>query len=135
MNFTLYYACIQSLHFSHSMARANLKKSVWLVTNTTAASITYLRGPELASIEIPPFKPFLWSKFSKIKKFKKFRIAPNLFFFFCFTIHKKLNKSCFWEKLFLFLKIKIASLKILLLKFYEVRAERGDFNWCWFLAS
>ena len=47
------------LFLIHSMARANLKKSVWLVTNTTAASITYLRGPELASIEIPPFKPFL----------------------------------------------------------------------------
>ena len=28
--------------------------SEWLVTNTTAA---YLRGPESASIEIPPFRP------------------------------------------------------------------------------
>ena len=71
--------------------------------------ITYLGGPESASIEIPPFRPFLWSKFSKIKYFKKFRIAPN--FFFCFTIHKKLNKSCSLNKIFLFLKKKIVSLK------------------------
>ena len=31
--------------FLHSMARANLNKSVWLVTNTTTGS-KYLRGPE-----------------------------------------------------------------------------------------
>ena len=31
--------------------------------------------------------------------------------FFCFSIHKKLNKSCFLDKLFLFLKKKIVSLK------------------------
>ena len=40
----------------------------------------YLGGPESASIEIPPFRPFLWSKFSKIKNFKNFRIAPKIFF-------------------------------------------------------
>ena len=31
--------------------------------------------------------------------------------FFCFTIHKKLNKSCSLDKIFLFLKKKIVSLK------------------------
>ena len=44
---------------------------------------------------------------------------------FCFTIHKKLNKSCSLEKIFLFLKKNFVSLKKLLLKFYEVRSERG----------
>ena len=28
---------------------------------------TYLGGPESVSIEIPPFRPFLWCKFPKIK--------------------------------------------------------------------
>ena len=42
----------------HSMARANLNKSVWLVTNTIAAT---KKGP---SIEIPPFRPH-FLKFSK----------------------------------------------------------------------
>ena len=41
---------------------------------------TYLGGPESASIEIPPFRPFLWSKFPKIKISKNFRIAPKFFF-------------------------------------------------------
>ena len=49
---------------------------------------TYLGGSESASIEIPPFRPFLWCKFSKTEIFKKFWIAPN--FFFCFTILKNL---------------------------------------------
>ena len=44
----------------HSMARANLKKSVWLVTNTTTAP--NLRGPESASIKIPLSDPNLLSK-------------------------------------------------------------------------
>ena len=44
---------VQTVLF-HSMARANLNKSVWLVTNTTTTSKSYLRGPESASIEIPP---------------------------------------------------------------------------------
>ena len=46
---------------------------------------------------------------AKNKKFQKFSDRSK--FFFCFTIHKKLNKSCFLEKLFLFLKKKIVSLK------------------------
>ena len=50
----------------HSMARANLNKSVWLVTNTTTALkyIPNLGGPESASIEIPSFRPH-FIKFSK----------------------------------------------------------------------
>ena len=72
---------------------------------------TYLGGPESASIEIPPFRPFLWCKFSKMEIFKKFRIT------------------------FLFLKRIFFSLKILFLRSYEVGSERGDFSWCWFWAS
>ena len=75
---------------NHSMAKANLNKSVWLVTNTTAASKYIPWGLESASIEIPPLRHFLWSEFSK-----KFQITPK---FFCTTIHKKLNKSCSLEK-------------------------------------
>ena len=43
---------------------------------------TYLGGPESASIEIPPFTPFLWCKFSKMEIFKNFRIAPKFFFLY-----------------------------------------------------
>ena len=55
---------LDSLHnwlTTHSMARANLKKSKYFSTSTTGHSIkvhtTYPRGPESASIEIPPFRP------------------------------------------------------------------------------
>ena len=47
--------------------------------------------------------------FEKQKIFKNFLIAPK--FFFCFPIHKKLNKSCSLDKIFLFLKKKVVSLK------------------------
>jgi hypothetical protein len=43
------------------------------------------------------------------KKIPKF--FGSLRFFFCFPIHKKLNKSCFLDKIFLFLKKKVVSLK------------------------
>ena len=45
----------------------------------------------------------------KNKKFQK--ISDHSEIFFCFSIHKKLNKSCSLDKLFLFLKKKIVSLK------------------------
>ena len=48
------------------MARANLDESEKLVRNTTAASKTYLRGSESASIEIPYFRPH-FINFSKPK--------------------------------------------------------------------
>ena len=46
------------------MARANLNKSVWLVTNTSTASKYIPRRTRIASIEIPPFRPH----FNKILK-------------------------------------------------------------------
>ena len=49
----------------HSMARANLNKSEKFLTNTTAASkyiLTYLGGPDSASIEILPLRSNLISK-------------------------------------------------------------------------
>ena len=67
------------------------------------------------------FFQILWSKFSK-KKFQKF--SDHSEEFFCFTIHKKLNKSCSLEFFFLFLKKKSCYLKNLL-KFYEVRSKGG----------
>ena len=43
------------------------------------------------------------------KKIPKF--SGSLQNFFCFPIHKKLNKSCSLDKIFLFLKKKVVSLK------------------------
>ena len=57
VRFWHYFAYIftkyKNFHWVQSMARANLKKSNELVTNTTK----YLRVPESASVEIPPFRP------------------------------------------------------------------------------
>ena len=63
--------------FIHSMAIANLNKSEDFVTNMYHCSIklsTYLGGPELASIEIPPFRPHF------IKFQKKFFLDEQPFF-------------------------------------------------------
>ena len=65
----------------------------------------YLGGPELASIEIPPFRPFLWSKFSKIKNFKKFRIAPK--FLFALQYIKNWTKVVPWTNFFCSWKNKL----------------------------
>ena len=59
---------------------------------------TYLGGPESASIEIPPFRSFLWSKFSKIKIFKNFRITSK--FFFALQYIKNWTKVVPWKKIF-----------------------------------
>ena len=66
---------------------------------------TYLGGPESASIEIPPFGPFLWCKFPKIKIFKNFRIAPN--FFFALQYIKNWTEVVPWTIFILFLKKKL----------------------------
>ena len=42
---------------SHSMARANLNKSEWLVTNTTAASKYIPKRPRICINWNPPFRP------------------------------------------------------------------------------
>ena len=59
----------------------------------------------------------LW--FLKIKNFQNF--SDHSEFFFCFTIHKKLNKSCFLKKKILFLKKK-----------FLVGPTVEDFNSSWF---
>ena len=56
-------------------------------------------GLESASIEISPFRPH----------FIKFSDHSEVFF--CFSIHKQLNKSCSLDKIFLFLKKSFVSLK------------------------
>ena len=106
------------------------KKTWWQIPPQHQS--TYLGGPESASIEIPPFRTILWCKFPKIKIFKNFRIAPK--FFFALQYIKNWTEVVPWN-FFLFLKKKLLVWKKLLLKFYEVRSERGDFNWCWFWAS
>ena len=52
---------------------------------------TYLGGSKSAWIEITPFRLFFEVNFQKLKISK---IFGSLRIFFCFTIHKKLNKSC-----------------------------------------
>ena len=70
--------------------------------------------------------------FGVIRKFLKiFRITPK--FFFCFTIHKKLNKSCSLKKKILFLKKKILSLKKNLKKKFVSGTHRGGFQCTWIL--
>ena len=90
---------------------------------------TYLGGPESASIEIPPFRPFLWSKFSKIKIFKNFWIAPN----FCFALQciKNRLKVVPWKNSFCSWKKKIVSLKkILKKKILQKFSDRFEFFFC-----
>ena len=66
----------------------------------------------------------LW--FLKIKNFQKFSDHSEIFF--CFTIHKKLNKSCSMKNFFLFLKKKILSLKKTLKKKIVSGTHRGGFQ-------
>ena len=117
----------------HSMARANLNKSRKVLTSTTTASKYIHRRPRISINWNPTFQTQIYLVNSK--KLKKLKNFESLRIFFCFTIHKNPNKSCSLEKLFLFLKKKNLVWKKLPLKFYEVRSERGDFNWCWFWAS
>ena len=69
----------------------------------------------------------LW--FLKIKIFQNF--SDHSEFFFWFTIHKKLNKSCSLEKFFLFLKKCFFSLKKTLKKIVT-GPTMEDFNSSWF---
>ena len=66
----------------------------------------------------------LW--FLKIKIFQKFSDHSEIFF--CFTIHKKLNKSCSLKKKILFLKKNILSLKKTLKKKFVSGTHRGGFQ-------
>ena len=70
------------LHCKHSMATSNLKKSVWLVTITAAASKYIPRRPRISNNWNPPFQTF----FTK--------------FFLCLTIHKKTEQKLFLGKNF-----------------------------------
>ena len=58
--------------------------------------------------------PKIFEKFFFLKllsKFSKKIFLDHSEIFFCFPIHKKLNKSCSLNKIFLFLKKKVVSLK------------------------
>ena len=70
----------------------------------------------------------LW--FLKIENFQKFSDHSKIFF--CFTIHKKLNKSCSLKKNFLFLKKKFLVWKKLWKKNLLVGPTVEDFNASWF---
>ena len=85
----------QSLFFRHSMARANLNKSVWLVTNTTAASKYIPRRPRISINWNHPFQYSL----HKISKTVFFRLTIFFFRNKIFLFKKQLLFS------FLFLKI------------------------------
>ena len=66
----------------------------------------------------------LW--FLKIKIFQNFSDHSEIFF--CFTIHKKLNKSCSLKNFFLFLKKKIIRLKKTLKKNFVSGTQLGGFQ-------
>ena len=87
----------------HSMAKGNLNKSKETTPTTTTASKYIPRRTKNSIKGNPAFWTFFLSKFSKI-----FGSLRN---FFCLTIHKKLNKSCSLEKIFLFPKKNFVSLK------------------------
>ena len=61
------------------MARASLNKSEELVTNTTAASKSLLRGPDSASMEITLFK-LHFIKFSKTVSYEVNLTSQSLHF-------------------------------------------------------
>ena len=91
------------------MATANLNKSEEFVTNTTAASKYIPRRPRISINWNPPFQTFFTLCF--LKKIKNQKFSDRSEFFFCLTIHKKLNKNYSLDKKFLFLKKKFVSLK------------------------
>ena len=126
--FNLGLAILTFFGLTLSMATANLNKSEDFVTNTIAASNYIPRCPRISINWNPPF----WTQIYLVN-FQKFSNHSEIIF--CLTIHKNWTKVVPWKKFFLFLKNFFVSLKKLLLKFYEVRSERGDFNWCWFWAS
>ena len=66
----------------------------------------------------------LW--FLKIKNFQKFSDHSEIFF--CFTIHKKLNKSCSLKKKKFVPEKKIVSLKKTLKKKFVSGTHRGGFQ-------
>ena len=83
----------------HSMATANLKKSEDFVTNITAATKYIPRRPRISINWNPPFQTQIYLVNSKkYIIFQKFLNRSK--FFFGFTIHKKLNKSCSLEFFF-----------------------------------
>ena len=102
------------MQLNHSMTRANLNKSVWLVTNTTAASKYIPRKTRISINWNPPFQTSL-HKISKVVFFRLtifffrnkifFSKKQLLFSFLCIEKQKKnLERSeNFW--IFLFLKI------------------------------
>ena len=92
---------------------------IWITVRTwwqipSQHQSTYLGGPESASIEIPPFRPFFYVNFWN--------------FFFCFTIHKKMNKSCSLNKIFLSLKKKVSSLKKTSFEILWSEVWKGEFQ-------
>ena len=78
---------------------------------------------ELKTSTVGPDLPY---DFAKIEKFQK--ISDHSKIFFWFTIHKKLNKSCSLEKIFLFLKKKLLALKKLWKKNFVSGTQRGGFQ-------
>ena len=86
---------------SHSMARANLNKSVWLVTNTTAASKYIPRRPRISINWNPLFQTSL-HKISEVIFFS----LTNFFFrnkkkhFFSFLCIVKQKKKSGWSEIF-----------------------------------
>ena len=74
-----YYVTRYILHLWHSMARANLNKSEWLVTNTTAASKYIPKRPRICINWNSPFQTSLHKIFKNC-----FLISKSCFTMFTF---------------------------------------------------
>ena len=99
-----------------------LIKSVWLVTNTTAAS----RRLRISINWNPTFQTFFMKQIFKNQN-ENFSDHSDFFLLYIknWTKVVPLKKIfCSWKKILLVWNF-------FLLKFYEVRSERWDFNLCW----
>ena len=107
-------------------------KSIWIKGSGWWQNTTTASKYRICINWNPPFQTQIYIVNSKKYNFSKF--FESLQFFLLYNTKKKLNTSCSLD-FSLFPKEIFVSLKKLLLKFYEVRSNRGDFNWCWFWAS
>ena len=89
----------------HSMARANLNKSKYFLTSTTTASNYIPKSLGICINWNPPERGFQ-TQIYLVKVPLNVNIVEKIYFI----------RNSFW-------------------KFYKVRSERGDFNWCRFWAS
>ena len=80
-------------------------------------------------------KFFFENLLNNFRKKKNLNFSDHSEIFFCFPIHKKLNKSCSLKKNFLFLKKKVGSLKKTSFSFFLKRTHIWHFHSCFLVFS